>query len=111
MRSHGLRARVALRSLIRTGSPPQKGFADSDVADLVEAHRGSAQGFHVPPVGDGLLPAAALQIVVDCVFSVVEFTGQEIFEGTSPDRAHEQVFANGRDDIIDLKAGFLAGGH
>src|SRR5882757_7653423 len=88
-----------------------EGGAGDDIAYFMEAHRRVSQRGHVATNRRGLLPAAAPQIVVDCVFSVVEFTGQEIFEGASPYRAREQVFANGCDDIFALEAGFLAGWH
>jgi hypothetical protein len=48
--------------------------------------------------------------IVDRVAAVVEFTSQEILKGAGPYRAREQVFADGCGDIIDLKAGFVAGG-
>ncbi|MBB1090392.1 hypothetical protein HUU61_03740 [Rhodopseudomonas palustris] len=83
--------------------------AGDDVADFIQAHRRIAQRCHVGNDRRRLLPAPALQIVVDSVFAVVEFTGQKVLESAGPYRAHEQVLADGRDDIVDLKAGFVAG--
>ncbi|WP_247507528.1 hypothetical protein [Bradyrhizobium sp. 1] len=87
----------------------QKRSARDNVADLIEAHRRFSQRRHVVANRGGFFPAAALEIVIGRVLAV-EFTGQEVLESAGPHHVHEQIFADGRSDLLDLDAGFFAGG-
>src|SRR6185369_1512514 len=69
----------------------------------------TSQSGHIGANRRGFLPSAALQIVVDDIAAVVELPRQQVLEGAGPDRAHEQILAEGRDDLVGLEAGLVAG--
>ena len=87
----------------------EKGLAGLDIAGLVEAHRRRSERGHVGAVGNSLLPAAALEIVVDDVAGVVHLSGEEVLEGASPER-HRPVSTDSIAKLLEAcDAGRIAG--
>src|SRR5882724_5639234 len=88
--------------------PHQEGSIQNDVADLVETDDRGAERGHVRPCRCVLLPTTALEIVIDNVPAVIEFPGEKIFECATPNRHHELVSIENRNDLFDFDPGLFA---